>query len=139
VTPDFTDPRLNERWDDRVTDSLPLVLALRGWFPPEYSADGHWRWATRTAATGLWCGDAPRRGVLRFRLLGPARNSVALRLNGRDLQTLPTGPETHEIPVELTAGLNTLEWTLHGTTFRPRGADPRELGFMVENLSVSVP
>ncbi|MES1168736.1 MAG: hypothetical protein ABUL61_06160, partial [Oleiharenicola lentus] len=76
---------------------------------------------------------------LRFRLLGPARNSVVLRLNGRDLQTIPTGPETPEIPVELTAGLNTLEWTLQGATFRPGGADPRELGFMVENLSVSVP
>lgn len=139
VLPDFNDPRLNERWDERAADARPLILALNGWFPSEYSAQGHWRWAARQATVGLWCRGTPERATLHFKLSGPARNAVALRLNGSDLRTVAVGPETHAIPVELAAGLNTLEWTLQGATFQPGGADPRELGFMVENLSVSVP
>ncbi len=139
VTPDYHDPRLHERWNERAPDSRPLVLALPGWFPAEYDGAAQWRWATRGAAIGLWCEGGPAHATLRFRLGGLARNAVTLRLNGRDLTAVSPGPEAREIPVDLAAGLNTLEWTLHGETFHPGGADPRELGFMVENLSVSVP
>lgn len=137
--PDFSDPRLHERWNDRVPDGAPLVLALRGWFPPESGPDSQWRWATRDAALGLWRDGPPVSATLRFKVGGPAANQVTLRCGEKDLGTLAAGGQGHEITVELQPGLNTLEWELKGRPFRPGGADPRELGFMVENLSVSVP
>ncbi len=139
AAPDFSDPRLHERWDERVPDGHPLILALQGWFPTEYADARQWRWATRAAALGVWWDGAPTRAVLRFRLSGPAKNSVILRWNVQPLETVASGPEIREISLPLAAGLNTLDWTLQGATFHPGGADPRELGFMVENLSVSVP
>ena len=139
VPPDFNDPRLNEHWDNLTPDTRPLVLALHGWFPAEHEGANQWRWATRDASLGVWWDGAPAGAVVRFRLNGPARNSVALRQNGRTLQIIAVSPETKEISIELAAGLTTLEWSLQGATFHPGGADPRELGFMVENLSVSVP
>jgi len=137
--PDFSDPRFSERWNERIPDGAPLVLALRGWFAPEYAGDRHWRWATREAALGLWRDGPPARATLRFKLSGPATNRAALRLREKELGLFAAGDQNHELTVELQPGLNTLEWHLQGATFRPGGADPRELGFMVENLSVSVP
>jgi len=137
--PDFSDPRLNERWNERTTDGAPLVLALRGWFPAEYDGRSNWRWARREAALGLWFDGPPTHATLRFKLGGPAASRVALRLGEKALGLLAAGGQAHEVTVELQPGLNTLEWQLDGATFHPGGGDPRELGFMVENLSVSVP
>ena len=137
--PDFSDPRFNERWNERTPDGALLVLSLRGWFPAEYAPDSQWRWAKREAALGLWRDSPSTPATLRFKLGGPARNRVALLQGEKELGLLAAGGQNHEITVELQPGLNTLEWRLDGATFRPGGADPRELGFMVENLSVSVP
>jgi phosphoglycerol transferase len=137
--PDFSDPRLNERWNERIPDGAPLVLALRGWFPGEYTQESHWRWATRDAALGLWREGPATRATLRFKLGGPAASRVAVRQGEKTPGLFAVSEQNHEMTVELQPGLNTLEWRLEGATFRPGGADPRELGFMVENLSVSVP
>ena len=139
VPPDFSDPRFNERWNEHAADGAPLVLALRGWFPAEADGGNHWRWAKREAALGLWLDGPPTHATLRFKLGGPAANRVALRLGEKTLGLLAAGGQAHEVTVELQTGLNTLEWQLDGATFHPGGGDPRELGFMVENLSVSVP
>ncbi len=139
VPPDFTDPRFGERWNEQAPNGQPLLLALRGWFAPEYQ-DGHvWRWATREATLGLWHDGPPERVTLHFKLGGPATNRVALRLGEKGLWLLAAGGQTQDVMIELQPGLNTLEWQLDGTPFRPGGGDSRELGFMVENLSVSVP
>ncbi len=137
--PDFSDPRLGERWNERMPDGQPLVLALRGWFALEHGGERTWRWATRQAALGLWWDGAPARATLRFKLGGPDRNHVMLRQDGQSLGSPPAGGKTCAVAFTLRPGLNTLEWQLDGVTFRPAGGDPRELGFMVENLSVSVP
>lgn len=135
--PDFSDPRLQEPWDE--TSGEPALLALRGWYVPESDAQNRWRWAARDATLGLWSETAAPTATLRFRLGGPAQSVVALRLDGRELGRWPPGPETRTVQMPLRAGLTTLIWNLEGRTFRPGDHDPRELGFMVENLSVSVP
>ena len=137
--PDFSDPRFGDRWNERVPDGSPLVLASRGWFQPEHDGGNHWRWATREAALGLWLDGPAASATLRFKLGGPAASRVTLRLGKKSFPPLAAGGQSHLVAVELQPGLNTLEWQLDGDTFRPGGEDPRELGFMVENLSVSVP
>ena len=137
--PDYHDPRLQEPWrDGPVPAGQPHLLALSGWFPLEAAEAKQWRWVTREARLGLWV-DVGTRAKLRFRLDGPAGSTVLLQQDGRALQTLHPGKEIQEVELLLSQGLTTLEWRLQGQTFRPGGADPRELGFMVENLSVSVP
>jgi phosphoglycerol transferase len=139
-TPDYADPRLREPWFDEASPAgKPSLLALEGWFPPEQHGADRWRWATREAALGLWREGPATRAKLRFRLGGPGGNGVALVQQGREIQRFRAGPEIQEIEISLAPGLTTLEWRLTGPTFKPGGADPRELGFMVENLSVSVP
>lgn len=137
--PDFSDPRFDDRWNERVPDGAPLVLARRGWFQAEYDGGSQWRWAGREAELGLWLDGPPARATLRFKLGGPAANRVTLRQREMAFPPLAAGGQPHEVTVELQTGLNTLKWQLNGATFHPGGADPRELGFMVENLSVSVP
>ncbi|HWA26123.1 MAG TPA: hypothetical protein VG734_10705 [Lacunisphaera sp.] len=139
--PNFDDPRLKERWmDDRDVAGQPLLLALGGWFPPENSTAGRWRWATRQATLGIWCdSQAAPNAKMRFRLDGPTTSTVTVIHDGRELGPFRTGPEIHEVEIRLVHGLNLLSWRLNGRTFRPGKNDPRELGFMVENLSVSVP
>ena len=137
--PDFSDPRFGERWNESAPDVVPLVFVLDGWFPSEHADGNHWRWATREAKLGLWVDGPATSATLRFKLGGPAASKVALRLGEKGLWLLAAGGEKQEVSVELQPGLNTLEWRLDGATFRPGAADPRELGFMVENLSVSVP
>ena len=137
--PDFHDPRLQEPWQEGATPAgQPLLFALSGWFPLEKDATRQWRWATREAKLGLWA-DTGGLVKLRFRLDGPPKSKVRLQVNGRTLQTLQPGPAMQVIELPLAQGLTTLEWELGGPTFRPGGSDPRALGFMVENLSVSVP
>jgi hypothetical protein len=137
--PDFDDPRLQEPWQDSPGEpGQPQLLALKGWFAPETKPGRQWRWAARAADLGLWT-DTGVLTILRFRLDVPSGSTVDLQQAGRTLKTLRPGPEIQEVELPLAHGLTTLEWRLNGPTFRPGGADPRELGFMVENLSVSVP
>ena len=137
--PDYDDPRLQEPWRDApLSAGQPHLLALVGWFPLETADAKQWRWATREAGLGLWVESATR-AKLRFRLDGPAGSTVLLQQDGQALKTLRPSPDIQEVELPLNKGLTTVEWRLKGQTFRPGGADPRELGFMVENLSVSVP
>lgn len=136
--PDFDDPRLQDPWDE--SSGRPGLLALRGWYSLETDGKGnHWRWGGREAALGIWAEPADRAASLRFRLGGPAASVVVLRLNGREIGRAAPGPESHVLEVPLHPGLNTLVWRLEGAVFRPGGSDPRKLGFMVENLTMSVP
>ncbi len=138
--PDYADPRLRERWlDEPDLVGRPLLLALHGWYPPEQLDSNRWRWATRDTALGLWWDGSATRARLRFHLGGQAGSVVGLWLGGREINRLQTGAQIQEIEIPLTQGLTKLEWRLQGSTFKPGGPDPRELGFMVENLSVSVP
>ncbi len=135
--PDFTDPRFSEPWNDKP--SQPALLALEGWYAPERKESDTWRWAARHAALGIWTETAVPEVSLRFRLGGPAQSVVVLHLGGRELLRASPGPQIHTLRLSLSAGLNRLDWQLQGATFRPGDHDPRELGFMVENLSVSAP
>lgn len=136
--PDIKDPRLNESWDPSATGAASL-LALDGWYPLERVDGKLWRWAARRALLGIWRDGPPANGTLRFRIDGPAGSVVVLRRHDEEIWRGATGPITQEIRLSLATGLNSLHWELIGPTFRPGGADPRELGFMVENLSLSVP
>ncbi|AOS44931.1 hypothetical protein Verru16b_02000 [Lacunisphaera limnophila] len=138
VRPDLADPRLNESWDPTAAAASPL-LALGGWYPLEQADGNRWRWAQRSAVLGAWHNGTAQAGRLHFRLGAPAGSVVVLRLGGREIWRGPPDPALREIPLPLAPGLNSLEWELIGRTFRPGGTDPRELGFMVENLSLSVP
>lgn len=135
--PDFADPRFSEPWND--APSQPALLALEGWYAPERKESDTWRWAARRAALGIWTETAAPDASLRFRLGGPAQSVVVLHLGGRELLRASPGPQIHTLRLPLDAGLNRLNWQLEGATFRPGDHDPRELGFMVENLSVSAP
>lgn len=140
VPPDFNDPRLQEPWRDHAQiDDRPLLLALSGWYASESGPAGHWRWAARQAALGIWSQAAVTGSRLRFRLDGPKEGIVSLSRDGREIGRLHAGSAPQEIELPLAQGLTTLEWRLHGATFKPGGNDPRELGFMVENLSVTIP
>lgn len=140
VRPDFNDPRFRKPWDGNVPiDDRPLLLALNGWFPLESGEVGRWRWTTRQASLGIWARTTVASSRLRFRLDGDKDSIVTLSLAGREIRRLHAGPETQEIEIPLAQGLTVLEWRLQGTTFKPGGNDPRELGFMVENLTILVP
>jgi hypothetical protein len=139
-TPDFTDPRLAERWLNEPTPpGAPRLRALDGWFALENAGASHWRWATRDAALGVWWDGSATPARMRFRLVAPAGSIVEVRGAGRETHRLRPGPDSQEMALQLVPGLTTVEWRLVGPTFRPGGSDPRELGFMVENLSVSAP
>lgn len=135
--PDFTDPRFAEPWGK--APSQPALLALAGWYPPEFKESDTWRWAAHRATLGIWTETAVRDATLHFRVGGPAQSVVLLRQDGKELLRAAPGPQSHTLRLTLAAGLNRLEWQLEGATFRPGDHDPRELGFMVENLSVSAP
>ena len=141
--PDLNDPRLRDPWDDRPeTAGQPRLLALKGWYGLEKDNSRHWRWARQKASTGVWWDGAPTRARLSFKTDGRPHTRVSLQLNGtevwRSLDTAgPTQPQ--QVDITLQSGLNTLEWKLEGRTFRPGGNDQRQLGFMIENLAVSVP
>lgn len=138
--PDYTDPRLQEQWlAGPMASGQPQLLALSGWFALEQNETNRWRWVTRAASLGIWWDREAATARLRFRLGGPATSVVTLRHEGQPPRQLETGPQIQEIEIQLNHGLTILEWRLLGSTFKPGGADPRELGFMVENLSVSVP
>ncbi len=138
--PDYNDPRLKEHWydgPDRAGE--PLLLSQRGWYPLEKAEANQWHWALRASELGIWWEGAATPAKLRFRLNSLPASTVVLLQDGRELKTLRPGPERQEIEISLAQGLTTLEWRLQGATFKPGGADSRQLGFMVENLSVSVP
>jgi phosphoglycerol transferase len=135
--PNLDDPRLREPWDS--DSSQPLLLAWQGWYQIETLGPNRWRWAVREATLGCWHDGAPASGTLRFRVQGPADSAVSLRQGERVLWRGPPGTDENAVTVSLGTGLNLLVWRLEGHTFRPGGQDPRELGFMVENLSLSVP
>lgn len=135
--PDFDDPRLNEAWDD--TAAVAGLFALAGWYPPERDHRNRWRWAGARARLGCWRDGPAARATLRCRVGGPGHGTVVLRHDGREVWRGHPGPVEIAVPLDLAAGFNVLDWTLEGRTFRPGDHDPRELGFMVENLSLSVP
>ncbi len=139
-SPDYADPRLKERWHDGPDHAgEPLLLALKGWYLLEKAEAKQWRWARRAGELGLWWEGAGTKARIQFRLESLPKSKVVLLQDGRKLQILQPGPLRQEIEIPLAHGLSTLEWQLDGDTFKPGGADPRQLGFMVENLSVSVP
>lgn len=135
--PDLLDPRLRKPWDRG--QSRPLLLAWEGWYGLETLGPSRWRWAVREATLGCWHDGPPGAGALRFRVQGPAGSAVVLRQGEQLLWRGAPGPDEISIPVQVGAGLTLLHWELEGRTFRPGGKDPRELGFMIENLSLSVP
>lgn len=135
--PDLHNPRLSDPWDPAETS--PRLLAMDGWYPLENQAANRWRWAARQAVLGCWRDGTPVTGTIRFQLGGRPGSTVIVSHNGRELWRGQPGPSVHEFQAPLAPGLNTLTWELGGRTFRPGGNDPRELGFMVENLSLSVP
>jgi len=134
--PDPADPRYRDPWDPAEAENG--LLALAGWYPLERNETNRWRWAARQAESGCWR-PSEATGTLRFKLGGPATSTIVLRAGDRELWRGRPGPVPVQITLTLNAGLNTLLWTLEGRTFRPGKHDPRELGFMVENLSLSVP
>ncbi|MFZ5496154.1 MAG: hypothetical protein ACOZE5_12570 [Verrucomicrobiota bacterium] len=135
--PDLRDPRLREPWDPDTP--RPHLLAWTGWHPLETLGANRWRWAVREATLGCWHDGPPAAGTLRFRVQAPAGSTVVLRQAGREIWRGRPGADETAVPLDLGTGLNLLVWQLEGRTFRPGGNDPRELGFMVENLSLSVP
>ncbi|MDQ5978817.1 MAG: hypothetical protein QG602_1791 [Verrucomicrobiota bacterium] len=136
--PDFADPRYLETWDG-TTDPTPSLLALTGWYSLEQNGTNRWRWAAREAVLGIWTEAAAPAATLRFRLDGPAGSVVVLHNGEQEILRANPGAQTRTVSLALIGGLNRLSWRLEGATFRPGDHDPRELGFMVENLSVSVP
>lgn len=136
--PDLHDPRLNEAWNPAAPAPASLFV-MEGWYASEQDEDRQWRWARQQALVGLWHDGPPASGSLRFRIDGPTGSVVVLRLHGQEVWRGSPGPTTRELHLPLASGLNSLQWDLIGRTFRPGGGDPRELGFMVENLSLSVP
>ncbi len=136
--PDLQDPRLNDPWDSSPGPS-PTLFAVSGWFPEEKAGDKHWRWATRQAAVGVWHDGPATSARVRFRLGGPPASRVVVRLDGEERWSGAPLADPQEFTVPLSPGLTLLQWELLGATFRPGGGDPRELGFMIENLSLSVP
>jgi len=138
--PDYNDPRLKERWyDGPVRAGEPLLLAQKGWYALEKADANQWHWALRASELGIWWEGAPTKAKLSFRLGSLPASTVRLLQDGRELKVLQPVSERHEIEISLVRGLTILEWRLQGATFKPGGADTRRLGFMVENLSVSVP
>ncbi|HEY8995154.1 MAG TPA: hypothetical protein VIM71_10865 [Lacunisphaera sp.] len=133
----FADPKLQDPWDEAAHH--PALLALHGWYGLETEGHNHWRWATRQASLGIWNEGNIGTVTLRFRLGGPGQSSVVVKQAGREVWRGAPGTQVHAIKLTLSPGLNTLAWELAGRTFRPGGHDSRELGFMVENLSMSVP
>jgi phosphoglycerol transferase len=135
--PDLADPRYQEPWDDPAAQ--PLLLALAGWHPLEQNQTGRWRWAARAATLGLLTEPAVSQATLRFKIGGPATSVVVVRRGEQELLRTAPGDKIHLLHLSPDSGLTQLTFQLEGATFRPGDHDPRELGFMVENLSVSVP
>lgn len=135
--PDFADPRYHEPWDDPAAQ--PSLLALADWHPLEQNQTGRWRWAARDAKLGIFTEPARPQASLRFKIGGPATSVVVVRRGEQELLRTAPGDKIHLLNLSLAAGLTQLTFHLEGATFRPGDHDPRELGFMVENLSVSVP
>lgn len=137
LPPDLDDPRLHEPW--HPTDRSSRLLALSGWYPLEAQGANHWRWAARRAESGYWHEGPAGTGTLRFQLGGRPTSVVVLRDARHAIWRGSPGPDPVELALPLASGLNSWVWELEGATFSPGGHDPRELGFMVENLTLSVP
>jgi hypothetical protein len=140
LAPDLQDPRLAEPWGATGAGSPGLrALALQGWYPSEQSAESSWRWAARQAALGFWHDGPPIAATLQFRVDALPASQIVIHREGVEIWRGKPGPNPHRLTLTLEQGLNRLVWSLDGRTFRPGDHDPRELGFMVENLSLSVP
>ena len=143
VLPDFADPRLQDSWGDApLSPGQPQLLALSGWDGLEKDHDLYWRWARKNARIGIWWDGLSRPALLSFVTAGKPGNTVILRIKGREIWRERLGAAVsapQPIEISLQSGLTTLDWEMVGPTFRPPGNDPRQLGFMIENLAVSVP
>ncbi|MBA4135739.1 MAG: hypothetical protein C0518_00320 [Opitutus sp.] len=140
--PDLGDPRLDESWDEPGSSGEIQLFATRGWYGIESAPERQWRWAANRAVLGIWNDGSAAIGRLSFATSGRTGSRLHLALNGTDVwqDALREGPaRAEQITLTLRPGYNELVWTLAGTTFRPGDHDPRTLGFMIENLSLSVP
>lgn len=140
--PTLDDVRLDEAWDDRPARAgSPRLYAVRGWFGLERDGERRWRWAGRRAELGLWWDGAPGTTRLTFTVGGAGGRLLRLRVNNVSVWSmqLPAGPAvTQELIIPLARGRTILEWSLDGKLMRSRN-DPRALGFMIENPTLSVP
>ncbi len=139
VPPQLPDPNAHhflEPWnaEERATG----LYAVSGWYPLELQGNRNWRWAAHRAMTGYWHENTNSQASLRFKLTGPRSAVIIIRHGETEIWRGQPSQDEVVMALHLVNGLNTLHWELKGRTFRPKD-DPRELGFMVENLSLSVP
>lgn len=138
---DLSNPALFEPWDVVLTIGQPELVIYDGWY--DYETDGarSWRWAQDTASTGIVV-PTTRLVELSFAAYSLKQGDLVLELNGREVARFRTASgtrEEHVVNLDLQAGRHRLVWRFTGPVVRPGWADGRQLGFAVENLTVSDP
>lgn len=143
VWPDLDDPRLQDPWDAPIAaPGQPQLFALHGWYGPELDGERRWRWAGQQGRIGIWRDGGMTPARLQFKAVGRSGRRLRLRVDGVEVWStvFASGPAApQQLELTLRPGATTLEWVLEGPTFRPGGPDRRQLGFAIENLTVSVP
>ncbi len=112
-----------------------------GWYAPESSGAGEWRWMKGNSLTVLPPAEGPTRLLLQVGLPGESVAGGAIirvRLNGREVDSLPATAEFFERSWEVTPAArgarNELELSVDRTA-TPSAGDPRELGLRLQAIS----
>lgn len=106
-----------------------------GWYGQEQDGNRVWRWADDRAAIGLELNGEPETRILEGRIRGAFEQKVKLVFNGDEVRELSLADNRFQgllLALPLKTGRNQLEFISDGEAVT-RGADTRELAFVLEN------
>ena len=137
------DPRRLPSWDGQpVVTGRPAVYDAAGWHDLETGAVGIWRWSTGEAAVMIWWdGAKPVTASVEFRIQSREGCRSTIQAGSKlawQAVAISSAAHAHRFKATLHPGANPWRWRLEGPAFQAGDADSRLLGFMVENLRVTI-
>jgi hypothetical protein len=114
---------------------------MDGWFDEETAPSRHWRWAGRQAVLGIWNNSRKDRNVgIAFQPVLPGSGVLEISRDGAVLarcERSAASPGILTLELTLPPGSTRLDFRFMGTLVEP-AADPRRLGFSLENVTADL-